>query len=484
MPAVDPNKNARATNPRATNPSTQDDNKPVWPLPGKYKQITDPYKNNRGDHLHDGIDIGCPRGAQVFATQDGKVVAVQSEAQSGGYGNYVRINHGQVITGYAHLNDIKVKNGQRVTKGDVIGHADNTGHSFGDHLHFNVEKNGSWVDPNQYLRGATSLSAGTDAGDPGGGDGTTTDLAAVESIAKASAFSTFINVPGILDRAEAYALRGERSLMNDQPILPFIEQLCRASLRNFQSMPNGNFFAFFPDYFGGLNHRTPYWEIEDIEILDATMQLSDDALATHVYVVGDVANFDGVNLIDQVQSSGVVTLFSAFQADFLSGNPVSASKNKTTSGSEKKSSDKAAKEVPNLFQKDQVLSFLRKYGARPYYEAAPMVRSPYFEAFLAYQTFMLMWSRQFITTFTFTYMPELYPGGIVSFPSHGIQCYIDEVEHTADYATGFTTRASLSAPAAITSQTPTGAVRTGRVNAYEGMIRAGALKYGGSRAAD
>jgi hypothetical protein len=49
-----------------------------------------------------------------------------------------------------------------------------------------------------------------------------------------------------------------------------------------------------------------------------------------------------------------------------------------------------------------------------------MVRSPYYEAFLAYQRFCLMWSRQFLTTFEFTFMPELFPGGIVAFPDHGI----------------------------------------------------------------
>lgn len=78
-----------------------------------------------------------------------------------------------------------------------------------------------------------------------------------------------------------------------------------------------------------------------------------------------------------------------------------------------------------------------------------MVRSHYFETFLAYQLFCLLWSKQFLTTFEFTFMPELFPGGLVKFPEHGIQCYIDEVQHTGNYESGFQTRASLSAPTAL-----------------------------------
>lgn len=75
-----------------------------------------------------------------------------------------------------------------------------------------------------------------------------------------------------------------------------------------------------------------------------------------------------------------------------------------------------------------------------------MIRSPYYEMFLAYQQFMLSWSRQFLTPFSFTFMPELFPGGKVGFPDHGLAMYIEEVTHTFDYVEGFTTEAALSAP--------------------------------------
>jgi hypothetical protein len=61
---------------------------------------------------------------------------------------------------------------------------------------------------------------------------------------------------------------------------------------------------------------------------------------------------------------------------------------------------------------------------------------------------MLKWSEQFKTTFTFTFMPELFPGGLVAFPDHDLQLYIEEVFHEFSYDGGFTTQANLMAPAA------------------------------------
>jgi hypothetical protein len=76
-----------------------------------------------------------------------------------------------------------------------------------------------------------------------------------------------------------------------------------------------------------------------------------------------------------------------------------------------------------------------------------MIHHPQFEMFLAYQKFLLAWSRQFLTPFTFTFMPELFPGGKVGFPDHALQMYIEEVVHEWDYESGFMTQANLSAPA-------------------------------------
>lgn len=319
-----------------------------------------------------------------------------------------------------------------------------------------------------------SVASGGGSGSGAGGGGTDP-----EAIAKAAAFATFIDLPGLLDQAESLALQGERSLMNDQPLLPAVEQICQASLRNFQSMPNGNFFAFYPDYFGGLNHRTPYWEIHDIEIIDGQIQLSDDALATHVYVVGDTMNFDGqVEIFEKMASAGVVTVFNAFMADFVNGvnSPALEQrlKNKKKQKKAKKQYEKEIQRFPTLANKDAAISFLRKYGARPLYQEMPMIRSHYYELFYAYQTFCLFWSKQFLSRFEFTFMPELFPGGIISFPDHGIQCYVDEVTHNCDYESGFTTEANLIAPAALKGKDGK-AMDERRHWVNQGMVRAGAI---------
>lgn len=284
------------------------------------------------------------------------------------------------------------------------------------------------------------------------------NIHAVEAAAKAAAFSTYLEIPGLFDKAESLALKGQRSLMNDTPLLPFIEQLTKSSLRRFQSLPNGNFYAFYPDYFGRLT-KSPYWEIHDIEILDGSINLSDEALATHVYIVGDNAGwYDGVTEVDKAGSAGVVTIFHAMMAHFITGY---SEEKKPEEQTKKQKADEALK------TKAQVLNFLKKYGARPFYEEAPMVRSPYFEMFLAYQQFCLLWSKQFLTTFELTYMPELFPGGIVSLPEHGLQLFIEEVSHEFDYTTGFKTNVQFSSPASTS---------TGPLGLSDGMIRADALE--------
>jgi murein DD-endopeptidase MepM/ murein hydrolase activator NlpD len=69
------------------------------------------------------------------------------------YGYYVKIDHGNgLYTVYAHLNSVSVVAGQLVSNGQQIGRVGNTGYSFGPHLHFEVIKNGSKVNPNKYIK--------------------------------------------------------------------------------------------------------------------------------------------------------------------------------------------------------------------------------------------------------------------------------------------------------------------------------------------
>ena len=98
---------------------------------------------------HTGIDIAAPRGTPVYATADG---VVSREIGGAGYGIDVIINHGYSYkTVYAHLSKKLVKAGQKVKRGQIIGYVGNTGLSFGSHLHYEVIKNGVYVNPVHYF---------------------------------------------------------------------------------------------------------------------------------------------------------------------------------------------------------------------------------------------------------------------------------------------------------------------------------------------
>lgn len=96
--------------------------------------------------MHAGLDFAAPQGTPIYATADGVVtMAGYSDA---GYGNHVIINHGyNYETLYGHMYRIKVKRGQRVKRGEVIGWVGSTGKSTGPHLHYEVHKRGNPVDP-------------------------------------------------------------------------------------------------------------------------------------------------------------------------------------------------------------------------------------------------------------------------------------------------------------------------------------------------
>lgn len=96
--------------------------------------------------FHEGIDFSAPRGTPVHVTGDGKVIKVRRSRR--GYGNEIEVDHGYgYITLYAHLSAFKVKKGQWVKRGQVIGLVGNTGKSTAPHLHYEVRKNNAPVDP-------------------------------------------------------------------------------------------------------------------------------------------------------------------------------------------------------------------------------------------------------------------------------------------------------------------------------------------------
>ena len=100
--------------------------------------------------MHSGIDFTAPTGTPIYATGNGRVVPAPDGAS--GYGNHVVIDHGfGYKTLYAHMYKSKVKMGQRVKRGQLIGYVGNTGLSSGPHLHYEVIKNGNKINPINYF---------------------------------------------------------------------------------------------------------------------------------------------------------------------------------------------------------------------------------------------------------------------------------------------------------------------------------------------
>lgn len=101
--------------------------------------------------MHYGLDYACKRGTPIRATGNGVVKKINKSCCKG-YGNMVEIDHGYGFqTRYAHMSKILVKKGQKIKRGDIIGEVGSTGTSTGDHLHYEVVKNKSKINPIQFV---------------------------------------------------------------------------------------------------------------------------------------------------------------------------------------------------------------------------------------------------------------------------------------------------------------------------------------------
>lgn len=241
-----------------------------------------------------------------------------------------------------------------------------------------------------------------------------------ENIAR-NLFTYQFNYPAFAPKIDAL-FDGERSLIRCEPLIGIVQALCKATLRNWSSTPTGDFAAWYPDYFG-LDGKQAVMYLEDIEMKDVTINLSDYSLITHAYVAAQTTGSGMPVGPEGWLTSGVATVEneSLFQ--------------------------QMIKVAPKLGEGAMNgTDILTKFGARPFLKEYDMVQSTELRQLLAIHHFMEGWANQFSSNVQFTFMPELFPGMRINLRGHNLQLYVSQVQHTFDYTSGFHTQATVTAP--------------------------------------
>ncbi len=126
----------------------------MWPVPTKYHRISSDFGMRlhptlKRRLLHTGIDIPAPRGIAIYAATDGQVV---HSGWLGSYGYAIIVDHGGgIMTLYGHCSSLVAGKDEYVKRGQKIANVGSTGRSTGNHVHFEVRKNGEYVDPKPYV---------------------------------------------------------------------------------------------------------------------------------------------------------------------------------------------------------------------------------------------------------------------------------------------------------------------------------------------
>ena len=124
----------------------------IRPVKGGFLNSSFGYRKDPIDNVmrfHQGQDITVKSGTPIYAPADG---IVKRAYYAGGFGNHIKLDHGNgYSTLFAHLSKIKVKHGQKVKRGEVIGHTGNTGRSTAPHLHYEIHHYGESKNPLDYF---------------------------------------------------------------------------------------------------------------------------------------------------------------------------------------------------------------------------------------------------------------------------------------------------------------------------------------------
>lgn len=234
----------------------------------------------------------------------------------------------------------------------------------------------------------------------------------------------FVNYVSMLYGSGQNGSPPEAAFMNDEPLLHTIVSFVKAGLRSFASAPNGDFLAYYPDYFG-LDGKQAVFHLEDIEMKNVGIDKNDDALATHVYVAGSAIPTGGsMGVLGWLTTRGIATVENEWIYRMAQQVAPQVPGSVVTSGAE----------------------MMRKYGVRPLSQEMPNLQSGPMELLTAIAIFMEKWAQQYATQVELTFMPELFPGMRLNLGDHHLQVYVTEVVHAGDFESGFTTTATIMAP--------------------------------------
>lgn len=232
----------------------------------------------------------------------------------------------------------------------------------------------------------------------------------------------------------AQALVGIRSLLNDQQLLPYLRDLMFSTMRSISSAPNGDFIAWFPDFYG-IWGTAAKLVIEPIEVMDFNVTWTDDFFVTHQYVLAGQNNYLDV-------ASGQVSTNYATDAG--------ADIKTQTYGIATVEMPYIMKLLFNIEADEQFATkVLTRFGARPDYQQVDGLIGKTAEYFSALYLFMRQWVYQYNADVPITFMPEAWPGMLVQIPALDFQAYIVTVTHSFKFGQGggFQTLLNISSPA-------------------------------------
>lgn len=245
------------------------------------------------------------------------------------------------------------------------------------------------------------------------------------------------------------SLTGIKSLMNDQPLLPYLKNLFSATMRSFCSAPNGDLIAWFPDYYG-LWNTAAKMVVQPIEVKDFNVDWDDSFFVTHQFVATTPQGGAGQNALNL--ATGQVSSLVGAALDPL----VVAQNLSYTRGIA--SIDVPAmmyalfKINPTTAQSQEFSKWIyQRFGARPDFQQIPNMVGPSAQFFASIYYFMRQWAYQYNADVPLTFMPELFPGMLLQIPAFSFQGYVNQVTHEFQFGDEgyFNTSVNISAPARL-----------------------------------